>query len=316
MKKNRKKTTKKKSKHGPVVYSRRIKKPDMKQIVPLIELAIREDFGKGDPTSEITVGADEMARASLVSREEIVVCGMDIAAEILKRYDPRLTLTPLVQDGCRASVAQTLGIIEGPLRAMLSAERVVLNFLQRLCGISTMTWKFVNAIRGTKAKIYDTRKTIPGWRELEKYAVRCGGGYNHRMNLGEAVMFKDNHFAELGRRFVPRLSRMVKEAREKYGIKWVAVEVDHVDNQLDHVLKIPGIDIILLDNMGQWQLKHAVQMRDEMCGKRPLLEASGGITLNNVLTVASCGVDRIAVGAITHSAVAADIGLDRDTIDY
>ncbi len=316
MKKTRKKTARKKTKRLDAVYTGRLKKPDMKHVTPLIELAIREDFGKGDPTSEITVGANEFARASLVSREEIVVCGMEIAAEIFKRYDPRLTLKPFVEDGCRASVAQRLGVIEGPLRPMLSAERVVLNFLQRLCGISTMTWKFVSATRGTRAKIYDTRKTIPGWRELEKYAVRCGGGYNHRMNLGEAVMFKDNHIAELGRRFVPRLSRMIKEAREQHGVNWVVVEVDHVDNQLDRVLKIPGIDVILLDNMGQWQLKHAVEMRNEMCGKRPLLEASGGITLNNVLTVASCGVDRIAIGAITHSAVAADIGLDRDTIDY
>jgi nicotinate-nucleotide pyrophosphorylase (carboxylating) len=293
------------------VVAGQLKKPDMNQALPLIELAVIEDFGKGDPTSELTVGADELSRANVVTREEIVVCGMEIAAEILKRYDPRLKLRPLIEDGQRASVADRLGVIEGPLRAMLSAERVVLNFLQRLCGISTMTWKYVSAIRGTKSKIYDTRKTIPGWRELEKYAVRCGGGYNHRMNLGEAVMFKDNHIAELGERFVPRLKRMVEEARQREGVKFVVVEVDHVDDQLDRVLTIPGIDVVLLDNMGQWQLKHAVKMRNEMCGKRPLLEASGGITLNNVLTVASCGVDRIAVGAITHSAVAVDIGLDR-----
>ncbi|NLW85112.1 MAG: carboxylating nicotinate-nucleotide diphosphorylase [Phycisphaerae bacterium] len=294
-----------------VFVARTIKKLDMQQVLPLIEMAVYEDFGQGDPTSEITVGADEIARGHLVSREEIVVCGMEVAAEILKRYDKRLRLKPLVVDGQRASVADKLGTIEGPLRSMLSAERVVLNFLQRLCGISTMTWKFVSATRGTKAKIYDTRKTIPGWRELEKYAVRCGGGYNHRMNLGEAVMFKDNHIAELGSRFMPRLKRLVAEARRKPGVMFVVVEVDHVDDQLDRVLTIPGIDVILLDNMGQWQLKHAVEMRNAMCGKRPLLEASGGITLNNVLTVASCGVDRIAVGAITHSAVAVDIGLDR-----
>lgn len=301
-------------KHPPlpeIVYPGRLKKLDMKQILPLIEIAVCEDFGKGDPTSELTVGADEYAKGYLVSREEIVVCGIDVAAEILKRYDSRLKLKALVEDGQRASVAERLGIIEGPLRAMLSAERVALNFLQRLCGISTMTWKFASAIRGTRARIYDTRKTTPGWRELEKYAVRCGGGYNHRMNLGEAVMFKDNHIAELGEKFESRLTQMIEKARQYEGVKFVAVEVDHVDDQLDRVLTIPGIDVILLDNMGQWQLKHAVKMRNEMCGKRPLLEASGGITLNNVLTVASCGVDRIAVGAITHSAVAVDIGLDR-----
>ena len=311
MKKIRKKASRKALPQRESVVAGRLKKPDMTQAMALIEMAVNEDFGKGDPTSELTVGADEFAKANLVTREEIVVCGMEIAAEILKRYDPRLKLKILIEDGQRASVAERLGVIEGPLRAMLSAERVVLNFLQRLCGISTMTWKFVSATRATKAKIYDTRKTIPGWRELEKYAVRCGGGYNHRMNLGEAVMFKDNHIAELGDRFVPRLKQMVEEARQREGVKYVVVEVDHVDDQLDRVLTIPGIDVILLDNMGQWQLKHAVEMRNEMCGKRPLLEASGGITLNNVLTVASCGVDRIAIGAITHSAVAVDIGLDR-----
>jgi nicotinate-nucleotide pyrophosphorylase (carboxylating) len=280
------------------------------RIQALIDLAVEEDFGMGDPTSEITIAPGEQAKASIVTREEIVVCGMDLVQEVLRRYDENLKLRVLIDDGCRASVADKLGIIEGPLRAMLSAERVVLNFLQRLCGISTMTWKFVSATRGTKAKIYDTRKTIPGWRELEKYAVRCGGGYNHRMNLGEMVMFKDNHMAELNGEFEFRLQEMVNEARRRKGVKRVIVEVDHVDNRLDRILTIKGIDIILLDNMGQWQLKHAVELRDKI-GKKPLLEASGGVTLNNVLSIASCGVDRIAIGAITHSAVAADIGLDR-----
>ncbi len=287
-----------------------LKKLDLSKVGNLIEIAVKEDFGGGDPTSEITVRANEHAKGYLISREEIVVSGMSLMPEILKRYDERLRLKVLVPDGHRASVADKLGVIEGPLRSMLSAERVVLNFLQRLCGISTMTWKFVSAVRGTKAKIYDTRKTIPGWRELEKYAVRCGGGYNHRMSLGDAVMFKDNHIAELGRNFEPKLNRMVQEARQKKNVKFVVVEVDHVDDQLDRVLTIPGVDVILLDNMGQWQLRHAVELRDKV-GRKPLLEASGGITLNNVLTVASCGVDRISIGAITHSAVAVDIGLDR-----
>ena len=282
-----------------------------KRVQTLIDLAVQEDYGKGDPTSEITVPATEHAKAYIITREEIVVCGMELIREVLKQYDPKLQLRILIEDGSRASVADRLGVIEGPLRAMLSAERVVLNFLQRLCGISTMTWKYVSAIRGTKAKIYDTRKTIPGWRELEKYAVRCGGGYNHRIDLGEIVMFKDNHLAEMGPRFKPRLQKMVEEARQKKGVKGVIVEVDHVDKQLDRVLSIDGVDIILLDNMGQWQLKHAVEMRNKLGGKKPLLEASGGITLNSVLSIASCGVDRIAIGAITHSAVAVDIGLDR-----
>lgn len=287
-----------------------LKKLDLSKVQTLIDIAVEEDFGAGDPTSEITVSADERAKGYLISREEIVVSGMSFASDILKRYDERLNLKVLVEDGHRASVADKLGVIEGPLRSMLSAERVVLNFLQRLCGISTMTWKFVSAVRGTKAKIYDTRKTIPGWRELEKYAVRCGGGYNHRMSLGDAVMFKDNHIAELGKNFEPKLIGMVRQARDNKNVKFVVVEVDHVDDQLDRVLTIPGIDVILLDNMGQWQLRHAVELRNKV-GRKPLLEASGGITLNNVLTVASCGVDRISVGAVTHSAIAVDIGLDR-----
>lgn len=293
------------------VYRGRLGRPDMRFVSPLIELAVAEDYGKGDVTTELTVPADQIDRAYLVAREEMVVCGMAIVPEILHRYDRKLKLKVLVPDGYRANVAQKIGVIEGPLRGMLSAERVILNFLQRLSGVATMTWKYVSAIRGTKAKIYDTRKTTPGWRELEKYAVRCGGGYNHRMNLGEAVMFKDNHLVDMGSHLTERLRELVAKARQNPQVKYVVVEVDHVDDQLDHVLQVPGVDIILLDNMGQWQLKHAVQMRNRMCGRYPLLEASGGVTLNNVLAIASCGVDRIAVGAITHSAVAVDIGLDR-----
>jgi len=189
----------------------------------------------------------------------------------------------------------------------------MLNFLQRLSGIATTTRKYVHAIQGTKAKIYDTRKTMPGWRILEKYAVRCGGGYNHRLGLYDAVLIKDNHLAQLGRNFYPKLKKIIQKAMKVKGAKFIAVEVDHVDHQLNHVLKIPGVDIVLLDNMGQWQLKHAVDMRNEMRGKRkkPLLEASGNITLSNVSAIAQCGIDRIAVGAITHSARAVDIGLDR-----
>jgi nicotinate-nucleotide pyrophosphorylase (carboxylating) len=287
-----------------------MKKLNLTKIQPLINMAVKEDFGNGDPTSRITVKDDVMAKAGIVTREEIVVCGMEVVREVLKKYDKRLKLRVSIRDGRRANVANKLGTIEGPLRSMFSAERVVLNFLQRLCGISTMTWKFVNAVRGTRTRIYDTRKTMPGWRLLEKYAVRCGGGYNHRLGLGDAVLIKDNHISQLGPNFYPKLKKMVAKAKATRGVKFVAVEVDHVDHQLNHVLKIRGIDVILLDNMGQWQLKHAVEMRNEMCGRRPLLEASGNITLNNVLAIARCGVDRIAVGAITHSAAAVDIGLD------
>lgn len=285
-------------------------KLDLEKIGPLIDMAVEEDYGNGDPTSEITIESDAIAKASIVTREEIVVCGMEVVREVLKRYDTKLKLRILIKDGELANAGNKLGVIEGPLRSMLSAERVVLNFLQRLCGISTTTWKYVSAVKGTKAKIYDTRKTTPGWRLLEKYAVRCGGGYNHRIGLGDGVLIKDNHITQFATKLYPKLKNMVAEAKNTKGVKFVAVEVDHVDHQLDRVLKVEGVDFILLDNMGQWQLKHAVKMRDEMCGSKPLLEASGNVTLNNVLAVAQCGVDRIAIGAITHSAAAVDIGLD------
>ena len=290
-----------------------MKKLNLAKVRPLIQMAIEEDLGRGDKTSELLFKEDTRAKATIISREEIVVCGMDIAEEILKSYDEKLKLNVRIDDGESAHVGSKLGTIEGPLRAMLSAERVMLNFIQRLSGIATTTRKYVRAIVGTKARIYDTRKTMPGWRLLEKYAVRCGGGYNHRLGLYDGILIKDNHLAQLGRDFKQKLRKIVSEATKVKGIKFVAVEVDHVDHQLNYVLEIPGIDIVLLDNMGQWQLKHAVEMRDKMCGKhkKPLLEASGNITLSNVSAIAQCGIDRIAIGAITHSAKAVDIGLDR-----
>jgi len=290
-----------------------MKKLDIKQVRPLIRMAMEEDLGSGDVTTNLLFKDGAMAEARIVSREEIVVAGLPVLEEILRQYDERLKMTPHFRDGQSAHVGNKLATIRGPLRAMLSVERVMLNFLQRLSGIATTTSRYVRAVKGTKAKIYDTRKTLPGWRLLEKYAVRCGGGYNHRFGLYDGILIKDNHMAELGKNFPARIRCLVEEAQKIKGLKFIAVEVDHVDDQLNHVLKIPGIDIVLLDNMGQWQLKHAVEMRDEMCGKssRPLLEASGNINLNNVAEIAQCGVDRIAVGAITHSAAAVDIGLDR-----
>jgi len=287
-------------------------KLEMEKVVPLLKLAIEEDMGQGDMTSDLFFGSNIIDKADIVSREEIIVCGIPIAKTILRMYDRRLKLDAYVKDGQQAYVGCHLATIRGPLGPMLTAERVVLNFMQRLCGIATTTKKYVRAVLGTNAKIYDTRKTLPGWRLLEKYAVRCGGGHNHRLGLYDGILIKDNHIAQLGRNFKPKLKKIIQEARKIKHAKFVAVEVDHVDDQLNYVLAIPGIDIVLLDNMGQWQLKHAVQMKRKMCGKgKPLLEASGNITLANVSAIAQSGVDRIAVGAITHSATAVDIGVDR-----
>jgi len=290
-----------------------MKKLNIEKIRPLIQMAIEEDLGQGDLTSELFIRDNTISRANIISREEIVVCGMDVVREILKYYDKQLKLKVISNDGERVHIGGKIASIEGPLCSMLTAERVMLNFLQKLSGIATTTHKYVQAVEGTSAKIYDTRKTTPGWRIAEKYAVRCGGGYNHRLGLYDGILIKDNHLAQLGPNFAPKLAKKVANARTVKGVKFVAVEVDHVDNQLNHVLKIPGIDIVLLDNMGQWQLKHAVDMKRSMYGKneKPLLEASGNITLNNVSAIAQCGIDRLAIGAITHSATAVDIGLDR-----
>jgi len=290
-----------------------MKQLKIEDVMPIVDLAVSEDFGTEDITSKLLFKKDLISKAHIISREEIMVCGMNVATEILKKYNEKLILKILIEDGKPAHVGSKIGTIEGPLRSMLSAERVLLNFLQRLSGIATTTAKYVRAIQGTNAKIYDTRKTTPGWRILEKYAVRCGGGHNHRLGLYDAVLIKDNHLAQLGRNFYPKLKKIIEQARKLEHAKFIAVEVDHVDDLLNHVLKIPGIDIVLLDNMGQWQLNHAIEMRNKMCGrnKKPMLEASGNVTLNNVSAIAQCGIERIAVGSITHSATAVDIGLDR-----
>ncbi len=284
---------------------------DISKVLPLIKLAVDEDFGGGDPTSEITIAENKTAQTVLSAREDMVVCGMAIAREVLKCYDIGLDIEIFKVDGEVAAAGEPLGRITGLLRAMLSAERVLLNFLQRLCGVATLTNRYVKEVDGTRAGIYDTRKTTPGWRELEKYAVRCGGGFNHRYNLSDAVMLKDNHFAHLGKDHIAELGKFVEKSRSFAAVRFVCVEVDDVDYQLDTVLKVPGIDIILLDNMTVDQYRLAVAKRDAVCIAKPMLEASGGITLSNLRQIALTGVERISIGAITHGARAVDIGLDK-----
>lgn len=288
-----------------------IKPLDISKVMPLIKLAVEEDFGDGDPTSRITIPQDKVTKTLLRSRQDIVVCGMAIAREVLKCYDMDLHIEIFKADGSKALEGDVIAEIKGPLRPMLSAERVLLNFLQRLSGVATLTSRYVKEVEGTKAGIYDTRKTTPGWRELEKYAVRCGGGFNHRYNLGDAVMLKDNHFAHLGEDHAAELKKFVDQSRSTPGVKFVSVEVDHVDWQLDVVLNVSGVDIILLDNMTVDEYKLAVDKRNLVCGSKPLLEASGGITLDNLRQIALTGVERISIGAITHGAKAVDIGLDK-----
>ncbi|HXE55407.1 MAG TPA: carboxylating nicotinate-nucleotide diphosphorylase, partial [Tepidisphaeraceae bacterium] len=201
--------------------------------------------------------------------------------------------------------------IRGPLRSLLSAERVILNFLQRMSGVATQTNRYVRRIAGTQSRIYDTRKTIPGFRLLDKYAVRCGGGYNYRIGLFDGLLVKDNHIAAVpGKDLAPYLSNVVNKCRSEDPSRLVEIEVDTLD-QLREVLRVPGIDVVLLDNMDCPKMEQAVRLRDQAGRKGHVeLEASGGVTIETVRSIASTGVERIAVGAITHSAPALDISLD------
>ena len=278
----------------------------------LVDWAKHEDLGPGDITSEATILADATGRAAIVFREVGVLCGMPVVGTALQAYDAELRLEKAKTDGSAMKAGQTAGVVSGPLRSILAAERVLLNFLQRLSGIATVTRQFVDAVAGTKAQICDTRKTTPGWRLLEKYAVRCGGGSNHRVGLFDAVLIKDNHLAGLDE---PSLREGVEEAIERISNRpappaFIEVEVDTLE-QFEEILPIPGIDMILLDNMDVAELRQAVRRRDEAYPAGGLLlEASGNIKLTNVRSIAETGVDRISVGALTHSVRAVNIGLD------
>lgn len=270
----------------------------------VIEAALEEDLAWGDATTEALVPPEVKARADIAARAQGVVAGLPIAARVFRTVDPALAVTPLVTDGERVVDGLPLLRVEGSARSILMAERVALNFLQRLSGVATLTARFVEAIAGTDTRIVDTRKTTPGLRVLEKYAVRCGGGANHRMHLGDAVLVKDNHRAVLS-----AAGRSLPEAvaRLKRGLPptmTVQVEVDTLE-ELEDVLQ-GGPDAVLLDNMSPNELRVAVLT----VRGRAITEASGGITLETVRTVAESGVDLISVGALTHSAPALDLALD------
>ena len=286
---------------------------EQKNLWRLLEMARDEDLGSGDLTGAL-LSNDVQATAHFVPREPMVVCGADLLETIAARYSGEIKTDVLLHDGQLAGKGQPLAAWTGSAMAILAAERVALNFLQRLSGMATFTREFVNAVAGTRAAIYDTRKTIPGWRELAKYAVRCGGGRNHRKGLWDAVLIKDNHLAIMaqaeGSDPLLATARQLERVRPYLGDHaFVMLEVDTLD-QLAVALTL-DVDIIMLDNMTCEQMRQAVAMRAE-AGKegRIELEASGGITLKTVAEVARTGVERISVGAITHSAESVDIGLD------
>ena len=271
-----------------------------------ITAALAEDIGPGDLTSQYFVPAELHGSARIFAKEPAVLAGVETAAEVFRRVDHSLLVTPLATDGRPLAPGETVLEISGPVRSILTAERVALNFLQRLSAVATLTRSFVDAVHGTSAVILDTRKTTPGLRALEKAAVRAGGGQNHRMGLYDMVMLKDNHLAAEPATYVEMLRQQITRFRSEHpGIR-VEVEADTLD-QVRAFLAMPGIDVILLDNMIPARMREAVQLR----GGSPIkLEASRGVTLDTVREIALSGVDFISSGSLTHSAGSIDFSLE------
>lgn len=271
----------------------------------LIDLALAEDIGDGDVTSLFFVPEDRLARAFVTVRKEGVVSGVDLAARVFSTVDPELKVEVLIPDGSRVSRGAILIAIVGKARSILTAERTALNFLQHLSGVATLTARYVELVKDTRARVLDTRKTTPGLRLLEKQAVVHGGGTNHRLGLYDRAMLKDNHLvAEGGLEAIQTAIHRLHAA--KPGVE-VELEADELE-QVRGFLAMDGVDHILLDNMTLDQLREAVAARGERT--TPQLEASGGVTLQTLRGIAETGVDFISVGALTHSAPALDIGLD------
>jgi nicotinate-nucleotide pyrophosphorylase (carboxylating) len=276
----------------------------IEEIHRAVRLALDEDVGSGDVTTLATVPETAVARAVIKTREPLVPAGLALAEAAFLELSPGMKIELLAKDGQPVKEGRDLLRIEGSARALLSAERVALNFLQRLSGVATLTAQFVEAIKDTRAKILDTRKTTPGWRRLEKYAVTCGGGHNHRIGLYDMVLIKDNHLAALRNESPNAVAAAVQRARAQYPQLKIEVEADTLD-QVEQAVAA-GADFVLLDNMNLIQLRLAVQQAKG----RSQTEASGGVNLASVRAIAETGVDFISVGALTHSARAVDIGLD------
>ncbi len=269
-----------------------------------IRRALAEDLGDGDITSDCFIPAGHVSKARIIAKEAAILAGAEVAAAVFREVDLSLTLDLPVPDGRRVEPGDAVLTACGPTRSLLAAERIALNFLQRLSGIATLTRRFVDAASGTKAVILDTRKTTPGLREFERLAVRAGGGTNHRFGLFDRVLAKDNHLAVTGD--AAGIQRAIDEAlRQKPGIA-IEIEADTLD-QVRMLCGLRGVDVILLDNMSGTQLREAVAIR---AGRPVLLEASGGVNLDAVRTVAETGIDRISVGALTHSARAVDFSME------
>lgn len=265
----------------------------------IIENALEEDLGSGDITTDAIFSSDDTCEAQIITKEEGVIAGIPIAQRVFQKLDPGVTIASKLKDGEHVKSGYEVLEIKGAIRAVLSGERLSLNLLQRMSGIATATSKYVEAIRGFRAQILDTRKTAPGLRVLDKYAVSVGGGYNHRIGLYDAVLIKDNHI-----NFAGSISKAVEVVHSKYRSKFkIEVETSNL-HEVREALKA-GADIIMLDNMSVEMMKEAVSI----VGRKSITEASGGITLDTVREIAGTDVDFISVGAITHSSPALDIGL-------
>jgi len=273
-------------------------------IASLIDLALVEDLGRGDVTSDAVFDADATARGAIVAKQRLVVARLDVAEAVFARVDPRLAFARAVADGDEVDRGAIVATVSGGARALLGAERTALNFLQRLSGIATLTRAFVRAVEGTRARVVDTRKTAPGFRALDKAAVRAGGGGNHRADLASGVLIKDNHVAACG-----SVAEAVRRARAgaPHSLR-VEVEVS-TESALDEALAA-GAEIVLLDNVSPAQARVLV----ERTAGRALVEVSGGVRLDTVRAFAEAGVDLVSVGALTHSAPAADLSLEVEVV--
>jgi len=267
-----------------------------KQIRKIVENAIEEDMGSGDVTTEATIPEGHISTALILAKEDFIVCGLDVAEEVFRQLDAGINFSKRKKDGDSAAKNEILAQISGRTRAILTGERTALNFMQRMSGIATKTRNMLKLMEGTKAKLLDTRKTTPGLRAIEKYAVRCGGGTNHRMGLYDQILIKDNHIAVAGLRHAVGL---VKKTGKR-------VEVEVKSPEQIHDALGAGADIIMLDNMPLDEMKKAVKT----IGSNAIIEVSGGVSEDNIRDIAELGVDWISVGALTHSVKSVDMGID------
>jgi nicotinate-nucleotide pyrophosphorylase (carboxylating) len=265
----------------------------------LIDMALAEDIGSGDITTDYLVPCHNQGHGVIVAKEDIVLAGLDIAKTVFQRLDPKVHLQSAYKDGAEIGCGDSVLVLEGNLRALLTAERPALNFLQHLSGIATHVRTYVNALKHRRVRLVDTRKTTPGWRVLEKYAVRMGGAHNHRMGLFDGILIKDNHIAACG-----GIRPAIASARKQIS-HLIKIEVEVSDLNGVHEALESGADVIMLDNMDIAHIREAVSVIQN----RAVVEVSGGITLNHLAELAETGVDLISVGALTHSARAVDLSM-------